>query len=74
MIDDQYMVVKRSGKWWILLNGYRQGPFDTPDEALRSAVTEAKIHERSGNSAEVSWDDPDDGTPTVYRSPSPLPN
>lgn len=68
MIDDQYMVVKRSAKWWILLDGKRQGPFNTHEEAIQAATHEAKRNERAGTSSEVSWDDPDDGTPTVYKS------
>ncbi|UXN75903.1 hypothetical protein N8D56_27315 (plasmid) [Devosia sp. A8/3-2] len=68
MSDDQYMVVKRSGKWWILIDGGRQGPFETHDAAIAWAVEQAKIEERRGASAQVSWDDPEDGFPTVYKS------
>ena len=70
MSDEQYLVVKRSDKWWVLVDGRRQGPFVTHDEALKLATHQAKLNERTGTTAEVSWDDPDDGMPTVYKSPS----
>ena len=68
MNPDQYVVVKRSGQWWISVDANRYGPYSKKDDALEAAVSHAKTRERSGRDGEVSWDDPNDGMPTVYRT------
>lgn len=68
MAEDQYVVVQRDEKWWIIIDGERRGPFDQRQEAIDAAVGAVRINERLGRDGEVSWDDPDDGTPTVYKS------
>jgi hypothetical protein len=68
-IVSRITAMQRNGQWWAYINGERRGPFPSKDGALQGAVAEAKIHELTGRKAEVSWDDPDDGTPTIYRSP-----
>ena len=65
---DQYVVIQRSGKWWFTVDGERRGPFELRKDAIDAAVGTARVKERAGRDGEVSWDDPDDGTPTVYKS------
>lgn len=68
MPEDQYIVIQRGKQWWILMDGHRHGPFETHEEAIAGAVARAKQQENVGRKSEVSWQDPDDGNPTVYRS------
>lgn len=46
------------------------GPFSSRDEAIAHAVDAAKATERADVRSEVSWDDPDDGAPAIYKSGS----
>lgn len=68
MPEDQYVVVQREGKWWILMDGHKYGPLETHEEGIAGAVARAKQQEHVARKSEVSWQDPDDGNPPVYRS------
>ena len=68
MRPDQYVVIQRSGKWWISLDADRRGPYMNKNDAVAAAIERAKTEEHRGREGEVSWDDPADGMPTVYRS------
>ena len=68
MINDQYIAYERNDQWWVTIDGQRRGLFSSRDESIAHAVGAAKANERAGVRSEVSWDDPDDGVPTVYRS------
>jgi hypothetical protein len=64
----EYLVINRSGEWWITLDGDRRGPHASRQEAIASAILAAKLEARTGTPARVSVDEPDDGVPVVYDS------
>jgi hypothetical protein len=64
----EYVVIKRAGQWWVTMDGQRTGPHPSHDAAVGAAITSAKLYERSGNTARVSVDEPEDGLPTVYET------
>ena len=51
-----------------LLDGERRGPFERRKGAIDAAVGTVRVNERFGRDGGVSWDDPDDGTPTIYKT------
>jgi hypothetical protein len=68
MRRDQYVVVQRNSEWWTILDGTRFGPYQTKQEAAEAAVSQAKISEHNGQSADVSYEEAD-GDPLFYSSP-----
>lgn len=68
MAQREYLVIRRAGQWWVSLEGDRRGPHASRQEAVDSAILGAKLDSRTGASARVSVDDPEDGFPVVYDS------
>jgi hypothetical protein len=68
MPEDRYVIVQRNSDWWMILDGYRWGPYKCRQEAADAAVSKAQLNEPTGQLAEVSWEDAD-GDPIFYRSP-----
>jgi hypothetical protein len=68
MLTKHYIVMKRSEKWWLTLDGDRRGPYESQQVAVDSAIHAAKLDFRLGQPARVSVDEPDDGVPVVYET------
>ncbi len=67
-MQNEYLVLKRSGQWWLTLDGTRTGPFVSEKSAVDAAIARAKMDFKGGRQARVSVDEPDDGIPVVYDS------
>ena len=57
MIAAEYLVVERQRQWWVMLNGFRQGPYVSRQIAIDSAVSSARLGLKSGRPARVSVQD-----------------
>lgn len=57
MAEDQYVVVQRDEKWWIIIDGERRGPFDQRQEAIDG------LQRPLGNRRQWSVPDTGGGTP-----------
>ena len=68
MPNREYLVMRRSGQWWVTLDGERTGPFVSEKSALDAAIGRAKVDFKGGQPARVSVDEPEDGVPIVYDS------
>jgi hypothetical protein len=64
----EYVIATRSGRWWVMEDSERLGPFVSRQVATDSAVRSAKLDFKSGQHARVSIEDPGDGVPVVYDS------
>ena len=56
MLPKDYIVMRRSGQWWMTFDGDRRGPFVSQQVAVASAIHAAKLDFRIGQSARVSID------------------
>jgi hypothetical protein len=63
----EYLVVQRSGQWWVMLDGARQGPYPSRRIAIDSAVSLAKTDFKASKTARVSVDD-GEGMDVLYDS------
>lgn len=54
MTNAEYLVIERQNQWWVMLDGFRRGPFVSRQIAIDSAVSAAKIDFKSGRPARVS--------------------
>lgn len=68
MTDVAYLVIKRSGIWWVLFEGARGGPFQSEDAAIAAAVSAAKIGQVTGVHASVEVDRQNEGVATVFST------
>jgi len=64
----EYLVMKRTGHWWVTLEGARRGPYVSRQVAIDSAIHSAKLDFKAGNAARVSLDEPEDGVPVVFET------
>jgi hypothetical protein len=68
MAHSEYLIIRRSGQWWVTLDGERTGPFGSQNVAVDAAVYRARLDFKAGNTARVSVDEPGDGIPVVFET------
>ena len=54
MANAEYLVIEREKNWWVMLDGFRSGPYVSRQIAIDSAVAAAKVDFKSGRNARVS--------------------
>ena len=68
MAHSEYLIIRRSGQWWVTRDGERTGPFVSENVAVETAVYRARLDFKAGTTARVSVDEPGDGIPVVYET------
>lgn len=68
MAHCEYFVIKRSGQWWLTINGARRGPFVSRQAAVDAGIHAAKLDFKEEKSARVSVEEPDGVVPVIYDS------
>jgi hypothetical protein len=68
MAHCEYIIVNRSGAWWLTIDGARRGPYVSKEIAIRAGIHAAKLDFREGKSARVSVEEPGEGVPVVYET------
>lgn len=62
----EYSVLSRGGRWWVLIEGQRLGPYVSAPAAEMAAITSAKLDFKAGQAARVTVET--DRAHVVYES------